>query len=107
MSIEESIRKIIREENEKHREEIKEILSSLKQESATIVKPTLSVKEASAILGFGINKTYDLVQRSEYTQFPHLRDGAKIRIPHQALLNWIEQQAKQTNKNQTIIHEYD
>lgn len=91
MSFEESIRQIIREENEKHLVDIKQLLESHGYHEAP---RTMSVKEAAAILGFGITKTYEMIQRAEYTGFPFIRDGHKIRVPHTALMNWLEQSSK-------------
>lgn len=92
MTMEEMIRHIVREENEKHLEDIKRLLESHLGDE---VPTTISVKEAAAILGFGVNKTYEMVQQAEHTGFPHLRDGNRIRVPYQALLNWINDKARQ------------
>lgn len=92
MTMEDTIRQIVREENEKHLGEIKRLLESYVNDD----KPkTLSVKEASEILGFGVNKTYELVHQAEHNGFPYIRDGKIIRIPYQALLNWINESARQ------------
>lgn len=93
MSMEESIRRIVREENEKHLDDIKCLLDSYLHEEDE--PKTLSVKEASAILGFGINKTYEMIQQAESTGFPHIRDGSRIRIPYQAFVYWMNETAKQ------------
>lgn len=92
MSFEDTIRQIIREENEKHLKDIKELLES--HESPETPK-TLSVKEAAGILGFGINKTYEMIQQAEHTGFPHLRDGNRIRIPYHAFITWMNHRSKQ------------
>ncbi|MFA1821211.1 helix-turn-helix domain-containing protein [Virgibacillus oceani] len=91
MSFEDVVRQIIREENEKHLQEIKTLLDS----HAGDTPKTLSVKESAEILGFGINKTYEMINQSEQTGFPHIRDGNRIRVPYQALINWMNQTAKQ------------
>ena len=91
MTMEEVIRRIVREENERHLEEIKSLLDSYIGDE---VPKTLSVKEAAEILGFGINKTYELIHRAEETKFPHIRDGKRIRIPYQALINWMNERAR-------------
>ena len=92
MSFEDTIRQIIREENEKHLGDIKHLLESHGYQEAPRV---LKVKEAAAIIGFGVTKTYEMIQRAEHTGFPFIRDGYKNRIPYTALINWIDQQAKQ------------
>lgn len=92
MTMEEVIRRIVREENERHLEEIKSLLDSYIGDG---VPKTLSVKEAAEILGFGVNKTYELVHRAEDTGFPYIRDGKRIRIPYQALINWMNERARQ------------
>ena len=91
MSMEEMIRQIVREENEKHLQDIKRLLESY---SLNDEPKTISVKEAAEILGFGINKTYELIHRAEETKFPHIRDGKRIRIPYQALINWMNERAR-------------
>lgn len=102
MSFEDAIRQIIREENKLHYQEIKELLESQSApKDINYYNPneatTLSVQEASEILGFGINKTYEMVKEHEKTGIPHLRVKGKIRIPRIALLNWINQQSRQAN----------
>ncbi|HEY4554802.1 MAG TPA: helix-turn-helix domain-containing protein [Bacillaceae bacterium] len=92
MSFEDTIRQIIREENEKHLNDIKNLLDRYGTQDAP---KTLSVKEAAGILGFGITKTYEMIQQAEHTGFPHIRDGNRIRIPYQALINWMNQKAIQ------------
>ncbi|GAA0415372.1 helix-turn-helix domain-containing protein [Virgibacillus salarius] len=92
MSFEDTIRQIVREENEKHLANIKELLDSYTHEDTP---KTLSVKEAAKILGFGVTKTYEMIKQAEHTGFPYLKDGCKVRIPYQALINWMNQRAKQ------------
>lgn len=92
MTFEDTIRQIIREENEKH---LKEIADLLEKHGYKEAPRTLSVKEAAKILGFGVNKTYGMIQRYEQTGFPHVRDGNRIRIPYTALMQWMDQVAKQ------------
>lgn len=89
MSFEDTIRQIIREENKKHLQDIKSLLESHGYQEAP---RTLSVKEAASILGFGLTKIYDMVNRGDETGFPFIRDGGRIVIPYNALMNWIEQQ---------------
>ncbi|MGM8212599.1 helix-turn-helix domain-containing protein [Virgibacillus sp. W0430] len=90
--MEEVIRQIVREENEKHLQDIKHLLES---HGYNEVPRFLTVKEAAQILRFGITRTYELCQQSEFNGFPALRDGNRIRIPYTAMMNWIEQQTKQ------------
>lgn len=92
MSMEELIRKIVREENEKHLQDIKKLLVSHGYKE---VPKFLTVPEAAEILRIGRTATYELCQRSEQNGFPCLRDGNKIRIPYNALMNWIEQRTNQ------------
>ncbi|WP_051681327.1 helix-turn-helix domain-containing protein [Virgibacillus alimentarius] len=92
MSMEESIRQIIREENKKHLEDIKELLS---QHGYHETPRFLKVPEAAEILRIGLNATYELCKQSEHNGFPCIREGQKIRIPYTALMQWIEQQTNQ------------
>ena len=92
MSMEEMIRQIVREENEKHLQDIKRLLESY---SLNDEPKTLSVKEAAEILGFGVNKTYEMIHQAEHTGFPHIRDGNRIRIPYQAFIAWMNERARQ------------
>ena len=92
MTMEEVIRRIVREENERHLEEIKSLLDSYIGDG---VPKTISVKEAAKILGFGVNKTYEMIHQAEHTGFPHIRDGKRIRIPYQAFIAWMNERAKQ------------
>ncbi|WP_202882518.1 helix-turn-helix domain-containing protein [Gracilibacillus saliphilus] len=93
MSMEESIRQIIREENEKHLENIKELLQSHGYKESPRF---LTVREAAEILRIGRNATYELCHQSEHNHFPVIREGNKIRIPYTALMNWIDKQATST-----------
>ena len=92
MSMEEMIRQIVREENEKHLQDIKRLLESY---SLNDEPKTISVKEAAKILGFGVNKTYEMIHQAEHTGFPHIRDGNRIRIPYQAFIAWMNERARQ------------
>lgn len=92
MTFEDTIRQIIREENEKHLQDIKVLLESHGYKEAPRF---LKVKEAAEILRIGITATYELCRQSEHNGFPAIREGSKIRIPYTALMNWIDQQTKQ------------
>lgn len=92
MSFEDVIRQIIQDENRKHLEDIKCLLQSHGYHEAPRF---LKVPEAAKILRIGLNATYELCRQSEHNGFPVIREGQKIRIPYSALMNWIEQQAKQ------------
>lgn len=92
MTFEDTIRQIIREENEKHLQDIKTLLESHGYQQAPRL---LTVQEAAKILRMGTTSTYELCRQSEYNGFPAIREGKKILIPYSALMNWIEQQAKQ------------
>jgi excisionase family DNA binding protein len=87
MSFEDTIRQIIREENEKHLEQIRKLL----EENGIQDKPKLlTVEEAAAILKMGKSSVYELTHRID---FPVIRDGRKVRIPYGALMNWIERES--------------
>jgi len=92
MSFEDTFRQIIREENKQLLNDIKGLLESHGYQEAP---RTLSVKEAASILGFGMTKTYDMIHRGDETGFPFIRDGGRIIIPYNALMNWIDQQTNQ------------
>jgi len=92
LPIEEAIRRIVREENEKHLRDIKSLLES---HGYNAVPRFLKVKEAAKILRIGITATYELCQQSEHNGFPCFREGNRIRIPYNALMNWIDQQIKE------------
>lgn len=90
--MEEALRRIIREENEKHLQDIKRLLES---HGYNAVPRFLTVPEAAEILRIGRTRTYELCRQSEHNGFPAIRDGNKIRIPYTALMNWIDQQTNQ------------
>ncbi|WP_373894416.1 helix-turn-helix domain-containing protein [Virgibacillus sp. CBA3643] len=92
MSFEDAIRQIIQEENQKHLKDIERLLES---HGYNEIPRFLKVPEAAEILRIGRTATYELCQQSEVNGFPCIKEGNKIRIPYNALMNWIEQQ---TNK---------
>lgn len=92
MSMEESLRQIIREENEKHLQEIERLLESHGYRNTPRF---LTVPEAAEILRIGRSSAYELCRQSEHNGFPAVREGQKIRIPYNALINWINQQTNQ------------
>lgn len=53
---------------------------------------TLSVQEAAAALGVGKNTAYDLVRSGT---LPHVRIGRTIRVPAEALKEWITSNTQQ------------
>lgn len=87
--MEESIRKIIREENEKH---LKDIQNLLESNGYKETPRFLKVPEVAEILRIGRTTAYELCRQSEHNGFPVIKDGQKIRIPYNALMNWIDQQ---------------
>lgn len=91
--MEESIRKIVREENEKHLDDIKRLLSSHGYQEAPRL---LTVQEAAKILRMGQTATYELCRQKESNGFPALRETERgaIKIPYNALMNWINEQTK-------------
>lgn len=92
MSIEESIRQVIREENEKHLNDIKCLLADHGYNSTPRF---LTVEEAAKILRCGITKTYEMCRQAETTNFPAKRVGGRYKISYTALTNWIDQQDQQ------------
>lgn len=91
MFIEESIRQIIREENEKLLEDIEKLLHS---HGYKTTPRFLTVTETAEILRIGRTATYELCRQSKHNNFPALKEGYKIRIPYNRLMEWID---KQTN----------
>lgn len=51
---------------------------------------TLSVAEAATLLGIGRNHLYDLINTG---QIPHVRFGRLIKIPRDALEEWLRQES--------------
>jgi len=51
----------------------------------------LTVIEASSILRVGRNTMYNLIRENK--DFPAVRIKKQIRIPHQALLSWIDKKS--------------
>ncbi|GIO23931.1 helix-turn-helix domain-containing protein [Oceanobacillus sp. J11TS1] len=94
MSMEESIRQIIREENEKHLRDIERMLQSHGYKNTPRF---LTVPEAAEILRVGKSAVYELCRQSKHNGFPSIKEAEKIRIPYSALMNWIDQQIKQAN----------
>lgn len=92
MSMEETIRRIVREENEKHLGDIEYLLSS---HGYNEVPRMLKVPEAAKILRIGITATYELCQQSEVNGFPCFKEGRRIRIPYHSLIEWIDENSKQ------------
>lgn len=93
MSMEESIRRIIREENEKHLRDIECLLES---HGYRTTPKMLKVTEAAEILRIGRSAAYELCRQKKYNGFPAFQEveGGPIRIPYNALMNWIDQQSK-------------
>ncbi|WP_174615248.1 helix-turn-helix domain-containing protein [Virgibacillus ihumii] len=91
MSFEDTIRQIVREENEKHLNNIKKLLKEHGYQEAPRL---LKVPEAAQILRIGRTATYELCHQSEHNGFPCIREGNKIRIPYTSLMNWVEEQTK-------------
>lgn len=94
MTMEETFRQIVREENEKHLEDIKNLLSSHGYQEAPRL---LTVPEAAKILRMGRTATYELCRQKQSTGFPAFQDveGGPIRVPYNSLMNWIDQQTKE------------
>ncbi len=89
MNFEETIRQIVREEvRAAVSDAVKNLSIPMQQEGH---KGGLSVKEAAEILGFGVNKVYELTRRPG---FPAIRDGWKIIIPAHGLYRWMDEESK-------------
>jgi len=84
MNIEETIRQIVREENQIFLQEIKDLISTTKITNSPTI---LTVDQAAKILKMGKTSVYELTQRVD---FPAIRDGRKVRIPYEGLMNWIQ-----------------
>jgi excisionase family DNA binding protein len=54
---------------------------------------TLSVPEAARALGISKNTAYTLIRTG---RLPHVRLGTRIRIPHQALVDWLADEAERS-----------
>ncbi|MBM7606021.1 excisionase family DNA binding protein [Metabacillus crassostreae] len=85
MNIEETIRQIVREENKIFLQELKDAL--LSSRSSVDSPEILTVEQAAKILKMGKTSVYELTQRVD---FPAIRDGRKVRIPYDGLMNWIQ-----------------
>lgn len=51
----------------------------------------LSVKDLSNVMGIGITASYQLAKRGG---FPSLKVGNRIIVPRDALIRWLEEEAK-------------
>jgi excisionase family DNA binding protein len=51
---------------------------------------TLSVAEAASLLGVGRNHLYSLINEG---QIPHVRFGRLIKIPREALEDWLKNES--------------
>ncbi|MCT1577980.1 helix-turn-helix domain-containing protein [Oceanobacillus kimchii] len=94
MSMEEALEKILDKRDEKLLIEIEKLLNSHGYKEAPRF---LKVPEAAEILRIGKTATYELCRQSEHNGFPAIKEGQKIRIPYNALMNWIDQQSRQAN----------
>lgn len=88
MSIEESIRQIIREKNEKLLDAIEELLES---HGYRETPRFLTVKEAPTKLRMGRTATYELCKQTDVSGFPCFMEGNRYKIPYAALINWIDE----------------
>lgn len=72
-------------------EEVKKALSEHSAGQAAIQSsdypPYLTVPEAASIMRLGKNKVYELAHDPT---FPTVREGRKILIPRNGLINWME-----------------
>ncbi len=91
MSMEESIRRIIREENEKHLEEIKCLLKQGHNDTPRF----LTVPEAAEVVNLGKSAIYELCKQSSYNGFPCIKETNRLLIPYTSLIEWMEQRANQ------------
>ena len=90
--MEEAIRRIVREENEKHLQDIERLLESHGYHETPRF---LNVREAAEILRMGRTATYELCKQKEHNGFPCFMEGNQYKIPYTALMNWIDQRMKQ------------
>ncbi|WP_051663455.1 helix-turn-helix domain-containing protein [Alicyclobacillus macrosporangiidus] len=56
-----------------------------------VLKAALTVPEAAELLGVSRNKAYEMTRRPG---FPCIRDGRRIIIPRDALLRWLDEEAR-------------
>jgi predicted DNA-binding transcriptional regulator AlpA len=89
--MEETIRQIVREENEKHLEDIKCLLKQGHNEKPRF----LTVSEAAKTVGLGKTAIYELCRQSSYNGFPCIKETNKLLIPYTSLIEWMEQRANQ------------
>ncbi|MFS0784924.1 helix-turn-helix domain-containing protein [Shouchella sp. 1P09AA] len=79
MSFEETIRQIVREENEEFLQKVKDALNYSQSDSMPDV---LTVKEAAEYLRMGKSKMYEL---SQHYDFPSWREGRRVLISKKGL----------------------
>lgn len=88
MSIEEIIRRIIREEIQSAIDELKRELKLVNEQKD--LPSLLTVEETANILRISKSRVYEL---SHHNDFPAIRSGRQIRIPRDRLFEWIEEKA--------------
>ncbi|KXG42856.1 MerR family transcriptional regulator [Tepidibacillus decaturensis] len=95
-SFENMLRKIIREELTKMKEELKAEIVQAQQTNG--YPPVITVKEAKEILKVGTTTMYEI---TKHPTFPAIRTSdspkAHIKIPTQKFLDWIQEHAHEFN----------
>jgi excisionase family DNA binding protein len=90
MSLDAHLQQLIQQAIEPLVKELQDLKTQIKQKD---YPPVLTVEEAAKILKCGKAAVYELAHNPS---FPVIRDGRKVRIPSQALFNWINEN---TNKS--------
>lgn len=67
---------------------------------ANKLPPVLTVLEAAQVLRIGKNRTYELCHEKK---IPHVKIGHSIRIPRDALLRWMEEEATRIQDERHIL----
>lgn len=88
MSIEETIRTIVREEIQAAICELKRELKIIQEKQG--LPSLLTIEEVAEILRVSKSKVYEL---SHHNDFPAIRSGRRIRIPRDRLFEWIRERA--------------
>lgn len=67
-------------------------------------KLVYTVEEAGKVLGIGRNKSYGLARSGG---MPVVQIGRQLRVPHKALMDWLNQEAYKTLQNGETRQEQD
>lgn len=58
-------------------------------------KILLTIPEVAKLLGIGRNTAYELIHRRN---FPVIRFGRAVRVPREALMQWIAEESRQSKR---------